>query len=65
MSKKRLRSIIEETFDCKLKNFELNRGYKENEILMGDDPYSASKSCAEIAINSYIKSFYQNDFYSA
>lgn len=29
MSKKRLRSIIEETFDCKLKNFELHTDLKK------------------------------------
>ena len=28
--------------------------------MSGEDPYSATKSCAEIAINSYIKSFYNN-----
>ena len=49
------------TSDKCYKNFEINRGYKENDILMGDDPYSASKSCAEIAINSYINSFYNKD----
>ena len=31
------------TSDKCYKNFEINRGYKENDILMGDDPYSASK----------------------
>src|SRR3990172_3363583 len=29
-------------------------------IVGGDDPYSASKACAEIACHSYIKSFFQN-----
>tara|TARA_B100000900_G_C20578846_1_gene716565 strand:- start:328 stop:1401 length:1074 start_codon:yes stop_codon:yes gene_type:complete len=57
---KKSKNIIITSDKC-YKNFELNRGYKENDTLMGDDPYSASKSCAEIAINSYIKSFYQND----
>lgn len=33
-------------------------GYRENEERGGDDPYSASKSCAELAINSYIKSYF-------
>ena len=32
-------------------------GYRENEPLMGYDPYSASKSCAEIAVYSYRQSF--------
>ena len=46
------------TSDKVYKNFEINRGYKENDILGGADPYSASKASAEIAIQSYIKSFY-------
>jgi CDP-glucose 4,6-dehydratase len=31
--------------------------YKENDILGGFDPYSNSKSCAELAVNSYNYSF--------
>ena len=31
--------------------------YKENDLLGGIDPYSNSKSCAELAINSYYHSF--------
>ena len=34
-------------------------GYRENDRLGGDDPYSASKACAEIACRAYIKSFFQ------
>ena len=34
--------------------------YKENDLLFGEDPYSASKSCSEIVANSFYKSFYQN-----
>ena len=45
------------TSDKCYKNFEITRGYKENDVLGGNDPYSASKGAAEIAINSYIKSF--------
>jgi len=35
-------------------------GYRENDLLGGDDPYSASKGAAEIAIKSYKKSFFDN-----
>ena len=35
-------------------------GYRENDRLGGNDPYSASKGSAEIAINSYKKSFFNN-----
>ena len=32
-----------------------DRGYKENDILGGEDPYSASKAAAEIVFYSYLK----------
>jgi CDP-glucose 4,6-dehydratase len=34
-------------------------GYREIEPLGGIDPYSASKGCSEIIINSYIESFFK------
>ena len=46
------------TSDKVYKNIETKKGYKENDILGGVDPYGASKSATEIAINSYIKSFF-------
>jgi CDP-glucose 4,6-dehydratase len=45
------------TSDKSYRNFEIKRGYVENDILGGDDPYSASKASAEFLINSYFKSF--------
>jgi CDP-glucose 4,6-dehydratase len=39
-------------------NVELERGYLENDKLGGPDPYSASKGAAEIAISSYVRSFF-------
>ena len=50
-------SIILITSDKVYKNIEIKKGYKENDILGSDDPYSASKASAELAIQSYIKSF--------
>lgn len=41
------------TSDKVYKNLEIKRGYKENDELGGVDPYSASKSAADIAIQSY------------
>ena len=35
-------------------------GYKETDRLGGNDPYSASKAAAEIALRSYITSFFKN-----
>lgn len=50
--------VVMITSDKTYKNLELNRGYKEEDILGGDDPYSASKGSADILINSYVKSFF-------
>lgn len=33
--------------------------FKENDILGGLDPYSSSKSCVELIVNSYIHSFFK------
>jgi CDP-glucose 4,6-dehydratase len=59
---KKSKNIIITSDKC-YKNFELSRGYNENDILAGEDPYSATKSCAEIAIKSYIESFYDKSNY--
>jgi len=48
------------TSDKCYQNVEWNWGYRENDRLGGDDPYSASKACAEIAFNSYCRSIFQN-----
>lgn len=40
-------------------NVESKKGYKENDKLGGDDPYSASKASAEIAIQSYFKTYFK------
>ena len=46
------------TSDKSYENLEWIWGYRENDRLGGKDPYSASKSAAELAINSYVKSFF-------
>ena len=46
------------TSDKAYKNIETNKGYKETDILSGSDPYGASKSSADICINSYVKSYF-------
>lgn len=53
-----IKSAVIITSDKCYRNFEWARGYREDDILGGDDPYSASKACAEIVSNSYIKSFF-------
>jgi len=49
------------TSDKSYKNIEIERGYKEGDLLGGKDPYSASKASAEMAIQSYIESFFKNN----
>ena len=44
------------TSDKSYKNLEIKRGYKETDLIGGKDPYSASKGCAELIIQSYIDS---------
>ena len=46
------------TSDKCYSNKEWAWGYRENDTLGGPDPYSASKACAELAIKSYVKSFF-------
>ena len=46
------------TSDKCYQNKEFKRGYKENDQLAGIDPYSASKSSAEIISHSYFNSFF-------
>jgi CDP-glucose 4,6-dehydratase len=41
-------------------NLELERGYHENDILGGKDPYSASKGAAELVVKGYYHSFFKN-----
>ena len=47
-------NLIIITSDKVYKNYEIQRGYKENDELGGKDPYSASKTAAESIISSYI-----------
>ncbi len=48
------------TSDKCYKNVEWLWGYREIDQLGGEDPYSASKAAAEIAIHSYVKSFFNS-----
>ena len=46
------------TSDKCYKNQESLKAYNENDTLGGKDPYSASKAICEIAVSSYIESFF-------
>lgn len=52
--------IVMITSDKVYKNNEWEWGYRENDVLGGVDPYSASKAATELIIKSYFKSFLQN-----
>jgi len=55
-----IKSAIIITTDKVYFNNNKKRYFKENDKLGGFDPYSNSKSCAELAMNSYINSFFKN-----
>lgn len=60
---KNLQAIVIITTDKVYKNKEWIWGYRENDTLGGHDPYSASKACSEIIVDSMRKSFFNiNDF---
>ena len=48
------------TSDKAYDNVEWERGYLETDRLGGKDPYSASKGMAELAIRSYVESFFNS-----
>lgn len=52
-----IKSAVIITTDKVYRNNEWEWGYRENEILDGFDPYSNSKSCAELVTGSYRRSF--------
>ena len=54
-----VRSFLNVTTDKVYLNKEWEWGYRENEELDGDDPYSNSKSCSELVTHSYINSFFK------
>ncbi len=58
---KSVKSVLNVTTDKVYKNFELERGYREDEPLDGDDPYSNSKSCSELVTHSYKHSFFDKN----
>ena len=57
-------SIILITTDKVYHNNEWEYPYRENDRLGGYDPYSASKACCELVIESYKNSFFNSNSYS-
>ena len=52
-----VRSVVNVTTDKVYRNSEWDRGYNEDDVLDGYDPYSNSKSCSELVTASYKRSF--------
>lgn len=52
-----VKAVVVVTSDKCYQNNEWHWGYRENEPLGGHDPYSASKACAELIVQSYRLSF--------
>lgn len=53
-----LKAVVVITTDKCYENHEWVWGYRENDRLGGQDPYSASKACSELVVSSYRKSFF-------
>jgi len=54
-----IRSLCLITTDKVYKDQERNEGYFESDVVGGFDPYSCSKACCELIIDSYRNSFYK------
>lgn len=54
-----VRSLVYITSDKCYENVEWIWGYRENDCLGGQDPYSASKAAAEIAFSAHARSFFE------
>ena len=57
-------TIVVITTDKVYENKEIDVLYKEDDQLGGYDPYSASKACTEIVVNSFRRSFFNANKYS-
>jgi CDP-glucose 4,6-dehydratase len=55
-----VKAAVNITSDKCYQNNEWVWGYRENEPMGGDDPYSASKGCSELITNSFAKSFFKD-----
>ena len=52
--------VIVMTSDKSYRNNEWVYPYRENDVLGGKDPYSASKSCQDIVVDSFRESYFSN-----
>jgi len=56
-----VRVLVNVTSDKCYENKEWVWGYREDDRLGGNDPYSASKACAELVFGAYLKSFFSQN----
>ena len=56
-----VKAVVNITTDKCYENFEITRGYKEDDRMGGYDPYSSSKACAELVSAAYRNSFLKNE----
>ena len=56
-----LKAIVSVTTDKCYENKEWEWGYRENEPMGGNDPYSSSKGCAELVTAAYRNSFFSTN----
>ena len=61
-NQKSIKSVVIITTDKVYEIKKNNKSYNEEDALGGKDPYSSSKVCAEIIMNSYNETFYKNNF---
>ena len=54
-----VRAVVVVTTDKCYRNLGSRRGYREDDELGGDDPYAASKACAELVTQAYRESFFK------
>jgi CDP-glucose 4,6-dehydratase len=54
-------AVVIVTTDKCYENHEWVHSYREEDAMGGYDPYSASKACAELVVNSYRRSFFTPD----
>lgn len=55
-----VKSLVNVTTDKVYRNNEWCWGYREDDYLDGQDPYSNSKSCSELVTHSYKQSFFES-----
>jgi len=58
-----VKAIVNITSDKAYENKEWIWGYRENDPMGGYDPYSSSKGCADLLVNSYRNSYFNSNKY--